>query len=103
MKRFNKIKKFFLAKIPVINTKRKEIIRKTLLFIQNKPFTAFFAVLAIFFVLMLVGNILFSPKIAPEEGPTPPKKVQVYKLGQSPQISYQGKVEKSGVVKIIAQ
>ena len=103
MKKFKKIKKLFLAKIPLLNKKRKEITKKTFIFIQKKPFTAFFSVLAVFFVLMVLGNLLFSPKIAPETNKNLPKKVQVYKLGSSPEITYQGKIEKSGVVKIVAQ
>jgi multidrug efflux pump subunit AcrA (membrane-fusion protein) len=52
---------------------------------------------------MLVGNVLFSPKPIPENNQIVPKAVAIYKLGSSPEITYQGKVEKSGVIKIVAQ
>lgn len=103
MKHFKKFKKFFLAKFSFLNKKRKVLYKKTFLYIQKKPFTSLFAVLAVFFVLMVIGNVLFSPKVAPEHNIAAVKNVQVYKLGSSPQITYQGKVEKSGVVKIVAQ
>lgn len=103
MKKFNKLRKFFLAKLHFINKKRKEIFKKTFVFTQKKPFSAFFSVLAVFLILMIIGNLLFSPKPEPEKNQTTPKNVQIYKLGSAPEISYQGKVEKSGVVKIIAQ
>lgn len=77
--------------------------RKTLLFIQRKPFTSFFAVLIVFFILMVVGNVLFSPKAVTTQNTPTPKQVQIYKLGSAPEVSFEGKVEKSGVVKIVAQ
>lgn len=77
--------------------------KKITLFIQKKPFTSFFAVLAALFVLMLAGNFLFSPKVAPENNKIAPKKVQVYKLGSAPKVTFEGKIEKSGVIKIVAQ
>ncbi len=77
--------------------------KKVLLFIQKKPFTAFFAVLGVLFVLMIIGNLLFSPKATPQQNLSAAKQVQIYKLGSAPQVSYQGKVEKSGVIQIVAQ
>jgi len=90
-----------ISKLLII--KNKIHFKKILLFIQNKPFTSFFAVLGIFFVLMLVGNLLFSPKATLEQNLNASKQVQIYKLGSAPQVSFEGKVEKSGVVKIVAQ
>ena len=103
MKLFNKLRKLFLAKLALINAKRKVIFKKTYLFIQRKPFTSFFAVLGIFLLLMIIGNVLFSPTAAVQSNQLAPKQVQIYKLGSAPLVSYQGKVEKSGVIKIIAQ
>jgi multidrug efflux pump subunit AcrA (membrane-fusion protein) len=103
MKQINKIKKNLFKFLLTINKKGKKIIKKILLFIQRKPFTAFFLVLGIFLFLMIVGNVLFSPKPEAVQNTNLPKKVQIYKLGSAPEISYQGKVEKIGVVKIIAQ
>jgi multidrug efflux pump subunit AcrA (membrane-fusion protein) len=52
---------------------------------------------------MIVGNVFFAPKPPATEGSTASKKVQVYSVGKAAEISYQGKIEKSGVVKIVAQ
>ena len=76
---------------------------KVISFIERKPFTSFLAVLLIFFILMVLGNLLFSPKPEIQSTQTAPKKISIYKLGSAPQITYQGKVEKSGVAKIVAQ
>jgi multidrug efflux pump subunit AcrA (membrane-fusion protein) len=87
-----------------ISTFRKKIhFKKVLQFIQKKPFTSFFTVLVILLVLMVVGNLLFSPKPSPEQNLNAPKQVQIFKLGSAPQVSFEGKVEKSGVIKIVAQ
>jgi len=87
----------------ILSLKNKLNFKKVLAFIQRKPFTSFFAVLGIFFVLMIVGNLLFSPKPTPQQNLNAPKQVQIYKLGSAPQVSFEGKVEKSGVIKIVAQ
>ena len=103
MKQFNKLKKIILAKLTGLNKKRKVIFRKAYIFTQKKPFTSFFAVLAVFLLLMILSKTIFSPVATPEQNLNTPKKVQIYKLGSAPEISYLGKVEKSGVVKIVAQ
>ncbi|MCL6096108.1 MAG: hypothetical protein M1444_00280 [Patescibacteria group bacterium] len=77
--------------------------KKILLLIERKPFTSFFAVLGVLLILMVAGNVFFSPKPEAQTSAPAPKKVAVFKLGSAPQISYQGKVEKSGVIKIAAQ
>lgn len=103
MKRVRNIKKFLLEKFHSISSNRRIYVKRTLAFIQRKPFTAFFAVLGLFLVLMVLGNLIFSPKATVENNKETPKSVAIYKLGSAPQVSYQGKVEKSGVIKIVAQ
>lgn len=70
-------------------------------FIQKRPFTSFFTILALLLLLIILGNILLAPKEA-EEKPPVPKKVELYKLGSAPKVKVQAQVEKSGVVKIVA-
>lgn len=81
----------------------KKNFNKITSFIQKRPFTSLFAVLGIFLLLMIIGNILFSPKPTIEQNAQAPKKISVFKLGSAPTASFQGKVEKSGVIKIVAQ
>lgn len=103
MKRIYKLKKIFGEKIVVLNKKRKLVVKKTFVYIQRKPFTSFFAVLGLFLLLMIVGNLLFSPKAAITNDNKAPKQVSIYKLGSAPTLTYEGKVEKSGVIKIVSQ
>lgn len=103
MKKLLKSKKFLLSKFKGVNDRGKVYSKKTLAFIQRKPFTSFFVVLGILLVLMIVGNLLFSPKPEAVKTQNASKKVQIYKIGSAPLVTYQGKVEKSGVTKIVAQ
>lgn len=103
MKHLNKFKKLFFVKFLLFNKKRKAIFKQTFIYIQKKPFTSFFAVLGLFLLLMVIGNFLFSPKVTPLNTQLTPKNVKVYKLGSAPGVLYQGRIEKSGVVKIVAQ
>lgn len=98
-----KIRKSIATLLRSANLKRKNLFKRVYLFIQRKPFTAFFAVLGIFLLLMILGNLFFSPKPEKVAGENTAKIVRIYKVGSAPQISYQGKIEKSGVVKIVAQ
>ncbi len=84
MKRLIKLKRFLLSKSKNLNEKRKTWLRKTLVFIQEKPFTSFFVVLGILLVLMIVGNVLFSPKPEVINSQKAPKKIQTYKIGNAP-------------------
>ena len=53
-------KKNLFSKIKLLNGKRKAVFKKTYQFIQKKPFTSFFAVLGVFLILMIIGNVLFG-------------------------------------------
>jgi multidrug efflux pump subunit AcrA (membrane-fusion protein) len=75
-------------------------VTKTIL---SYPLRSFFGVLGLLFLLIISGNIIGKPhgKSITEE--TPAKAVQVYGIGSAPRIQVTATVEKSGVVKIIAQ
>jgi multidrug efflux pump subunit AcrA (membrane-fusion protein) len=89
--------------LPRLYKRRKIITARSYSFIQRHPFASLSIVLGIFLLLMIVGNVLLSPKKSTQEVTNAPKKVQVFSVGKAAEISYQGKIEKSGVVKILAQ
>lgn len=72
-------------------------------FIQSRPFAAFFVTLGLLFVLILLGSTVFKAKPADEHTEAPTKQVESFTIGSSPKISVQAEVEKSGVIKIVAQ
>ncbi len=83
--------------------KQNRSLKRAVVFLERKPLTSFFVALAVLFLLILVGNILANRNNKPEEKPVLVKSVSVYSLGKTPSITLQGKVEKSGIVKLVAQ
>src|SRR3989304_6837905 len=70
--------------------------------IVKRPLTSFVVALGILLGLIVLSNFIFKPKAPPTEE-IPPKEVQTYKIGEAPRITGQAQVEKSGVIKIVAQ
>src|SRR3989344_5071833 len=83
--------------------KRKIYTGKTLRFIQKNPYRALATTLFLFLILMVLGNLFFAPKPISQDKTFPAKVAHIYKVGSAPQITYQGKIEKTGVIKIVAQ
>ena len=77
--------------------------RKGNIFAQNHPFRTFFAALGVLLIVIILGSAVFKTKPAAEVKRTQVKTVEVFRLGQSPTISVQAEVKKSGVIKIVAQ
>lgn len=77
-------------------------LQKPLTFIRSRPFTSFLISLGLLFLIIFLGQFL-TPKAK-----EPPKKelvksVQIYKIGSVPKLTVSAQVEKSGVIKIVAQ
>lgn len=70
-------------------------------FIQKRPLLSFFSVLIVLFGLILAGNFL-TPKKPEITKAEVVKEVAVYQLGSVPKISLQAKVDKSGVINVVA-
>lgn len=79
----------------------KRIYQRLTYFINKKPLTSFFAVLGLLFLLILLGNFL-TPKKQDRSEVEIIKDVQIFKIGETPKVSMQAKIEKSGVIKITA-
>lgn len=71
--------------------------------IDRKPLTSFAALMAVLVGLIVVGNFLRKPPAEETAEEKVPKQVQVYGIGTAPRISMTGKVEKKGIVQIVAQ
>lgn len=76
---------------------------KTLHFIDTRPFVSFIGLLVILFILVVVGNFLRKPEPEAEKPQAEPKLVEVYENGVSPSVQMTAKIEKSGVITIMAQ
>jgi RND family efflux transporter MFP subunit len=98
----NKISSFGTGLKDRITYTSKRSYAKTATFIKSRPMGSFFLVLGLLLVVLVLGQI-FQPKPEEIKKDQVAKDVQIYNIGQGPQATFQAKVEKSGVVKIIAQ
>lgn len=75
--------------------------RKTVVFTRRRPVVSFIAALILLFILIAFGHFLATPKKQPAIQ-QPVKEVTVYKIGGTPMVKLQAKIEKKGVIKITA-
>ena len=76
--------------------------KSTTNFIKKRPLGSFFIALGLLFFIIIVGHIANQPKVE-KIPPATPTQVQLYSIGQTPKVAYEAKIEKAGVIKIIAQ
>jgi biotin carboxyl carrier protein len=79
------------------------IKRWTLKKIETRPLGSFFSLLLVLFIFILLGNFLRVPKKDTTQASTKPTPVDVFSIGENPYIEVSAKVDKSGVIKIVAQ
>ena len=80
----------------------KNAYTKSTRFIKRRPLASFLILLGLLLVFLIAGR-LFQPQPEEKDEQQITKNVNVYSIGEGPQAEFQAKVEKSGVVKIIAQ
>ncbi len=85
------------------HSKTKAVYKAVTKTIISYPAYSFFGALGIFFVIIIVGSLLRTPKVVEKATETPVKKVTIYNVGTAPRVQMTAQVETSGVVKIIAQ
>ena len=69
--------------------------------LRKRPLTSFFVLLFILFILIAAGKLLKKP-LAETTSVVKPKEVDVYNIGATPMLTLQARVNKNGVVKIVA-
>lgn len=77
-------------------------IRHVLIFLQRKPFTSFLLTLLLLFFTILAGSIISSLSQKEEKKQPVIKTVSVLKIGSTPRVTLQAKIEKKGIIKIVA-
>lgn len=70
--------------------------------VRNRPFLSFFLALLVLFVIIVIGSILTQPSedTVPE---VPVTEVKVYSIGTGPTITTQAQINKTGVIRVVAQ
>jgi multidrug efflux pump subunit AcrA (membrane-fusion protein) len=86
-----------------LKTKIKFVYKKITAAILNTPERSFFTVLGALFLIIIIGNIIGRFGAKPVETTQSVKKVHFFSIGESPKITATARIEKSGVIKIIAQ
>ncbi len=72
-------------------------------FIVRFPIWSVIIVLGILLAVIAAGSAIRKPQPEPEPPAPPAKTVSAYNIGSAPRIRTQAKIEKSGVIKIVAQ
>lgn len=83
-------------------TRSQEYYSRSTTFIKRRPFASFFLVLGLLLLLLIIGS-LTQPKPSETEERKITKNVKVFSIGEGPQATLQAKVQKSGVIQIVAQ
>lgn len=71
--------------------------------VDRRPLISFFVFMALLVGLIVAGNILRQPKPAAESHEVAPKHVDVASIGENPRVQVSAKIEKSGVIRLVAQ
>lgn len=77
--------------------------RRFVSFVRRFPIVSLLIALAFLFAVIAGANAMRAPVPEPEIVRQEPKTVSVYSIGQAPRVRVQAKIEKSGVIKIVAQ
>ena len=77
--------------------------KKTGRFIDTRPVTSFFVALVIILALIITGSILRRPDTSGQEETRRAIPVETFSIGTAPKIRTQAEIEKSGIIKVVAQ
>ncbi|HSW88982.1 MAG TPA: biotin/lipoyl-binding protein [Candidatus Saccharimonadales bacterium] len=100
----NKIKALPLKKYRQFVTKKTQAGYKSLIVRINKhPLPSFFVALGVLLVLIILANIVGAPKAETGNNKTLVKAVSAYHIGSAPKVSLSAKINKSGVITMVAQ
>ena len=93
---------FLLRKTSRLNKKRKDWFERFIKFAKKRPVPTFLILIGLLFILIGISHIISRPQKETQETTLPVKEVSVYTIGEYPKITVQAKIEKSGVVKVVA-
>lgn len=97
-----KLKRKVIPLVNNLNKKRIKYYNSFLVIAKKRPLPTFGVLLFLLLVFIILSNLINKPKATLEETTLPTKEVSTYTIGESPRISVQAQVEKSGVIKIVA-
>src|SRR5438034_6182194 len=71
--------------------------------VRNHPLISFFIALLLLLLLIILSNVITSPKATKTNNAPAAKQVAVYHIGSAPLITLPAKINKTGVIAIVAQ
>ncbi len=83
-----------------IKERIKLVVRKAPAFIDKRPLLAFFSLLGILLLLIVLSSFLRKGKVVEKKAEIITKSVRVYSIGSAPKIRVQAQIEKTGVIQI---
>lgn len=86
--------------IKIASSKAWERIKK---FMIRFPIWTLVIILGLMLVFIAIGNTIRKPKAEKTDTTVKPALVEIYSIGEAPKLRAQAKVEKTGVIKIVAQ
>lgn len=101
-KNYLKERKKVTPRLVWVNQKRKVYYKKFIGHAQKRPIATFLGLLLMLLGLIIISNVINRPKPEATETSLPTKEVEVYTIGQSPKITVQAQVEKSGVIRVVS-
>ncbi len=87
---------------PFERSRWRNVYEKVVADIRRRPLLNFFLALVLLFLVMFLVHVLQAPKNIQAQNPAP-KSVKLYHIGNAPTITLSAKIEKSGVINIVAQ
>ncbi len=101
-KNYLKARKTLSPRLEIANKKRKVYYKKFIGHAEKRPVATFLGLLLMLLGLIIISNVINKPKPEATETSLPTKEVEVYTIGQSPKITVQAQVEKSGVIRVVS-
>lgn len=96
------IKSFRVRKIQqnILASKR---YKKSVTYVQKRPFLAFFASLGLLLLILIAGSVVSNLGKKEVKAVENIKTVQTLAIGQTPSVKLQAQIEKKGIIQIVAQ
>lgn len=101
-KNYLKARKTITPRAQSLNKRRKIYYKKFIGHAQRRPVATFLGLLLMLLGLIIISHVINKPTPAIEETSLPTKEVETYTIGESPKITVQAQVEKSGVIRIVS-
>jgi len=89
--------------VAYVKTAKKSLTASLKKAIKRNPLTSFLVLLGILLLLIIVGNFLRKPKAAQQAQEKRAFQSKTYVIGSAPTMQLTGKVEKTGVITMVAQ